>query len=280
MKIEEFSLEKVFKDARKHQEIAKIIKSHLVNRSDIREMAFGDLDLTDSKDILDLGCGFGFFTQALKGRVHPEAMVTGIDRHPEYEWFFFQSCDKAGIKADFKSKGIEHINNFRDNAYDLILCSYALYFFPESIAEISRILKPDGVFIAITHAIPHMTEFMTYIRGILKQNGLILTIDMPYEELISRFSNLNGKKELEPYFSQISTLDYKASLAFGKNDHKELVEYFNFKHAFFIPEVIDPDDSLHNKVSSSIKKDLLSRNGLKISKNDIIFVCKQPKAYA
>lgn len=275
--LDEFSLEKIFKDAKKHTEIAQIIAKYLGNQTDIREKAFHGVDLSQARDILDLGCGFGFFSGALKNKVHPEAKVTGIDRFPEYEWFYFQSCEKAGIKADFRSNGIDLINKLENKSYDLILCSYAMYFFPHTIRQISRLLRDGGVFIAITHSIPHMLKFTTYLRSILKENGLILTIDMPYETLLSGFSNINGKAELQKYFAAVEATDYIASLKFGKHDHEDLVSYFNFKHSFFIPEIIDPDDKLHNIVTNRMKKDLIVRNGMEIDKNDIIFVCTQPK---
>ena len=63
---------------------------------------------------------------------------------------------------------------------------------------------------------------------------------------------------------------------FGIGDHEDLVSYFNFKHSFFIPEVMDPNDELHKKVASCIKEDLESKKGLKITKNDVIFVCSDP----
>lgn len=273
---EEHTLAKVFRDAKKHREIAGIITKYLQNKDDIRDMALDGLDLSGSKSILDLGCGFGFFTEALKGRVNTDAKITGIDRYPEYEWFYFQSCERAGLNADFRSNGIDHVRELDDNAYDLILCSYALYFFPEVIKDISRILKEDGVFVAITHASPHMPEFTSYVRSILKKNGLIITIDLPYETLINRFSDINGAEMLQANFNGVMSKDYKAKLSFGVDDHKDLVEYFNFKHSFFIPEIIDPDDELHHKVSSGIQEDLIKRKGLEITKNDVIFVCTGP----
>jgi len=276
MSREEFSLAGVFRDATMHRQIAGIVGKYLLNRNDIREVALDEIELSDSKNVLDLGCGFGFFTEALKGRVHPEARVTGIDRYPEYEWFYFQSCEKAGIKADFRSNGIDLIRKLNDNSYDLILCSYALYFFPEVIREISRVLKDTGVFITITHAVPHMQEFTSYVKSILKKNGLIVTKDLPYETLISRFSNLNGPEMLNSYFKDVISIDYKAKLSFGPKDHGDLIKYFNFKHSFFIPEIIDPDDVLHQKVTSGIKSDLQERKGLEITKNDIIFICRRP----
>ena len=71
-------LANVFKDAKKHQEIAGIIKDHLQPKTDIRQLALDGLDLSSSKRILDLGCGFGFFTEALKGRVSNDAIITGV----------------------------------------------------------------------------------------------------------------------------------------------------------------------------------------------------------
>ncbi|MEN8226360.1 MAG: class I SAM-dependent methyltransferase, partial [Bacteroidota bacterium] len=155
---EELSLAKVFKDAGKHREVAGIIRKHLTDDIDIRQQALNGLDLSGAKRILDLGCGYGFFSEALKDRVHKDAQLTGIDRYPEYEWFYFQSCANAGISADFYSDGIHAVEKLKNNTYDLILCSYAMYFFPEIIKRISRILKVDGHFIAITHAIPHIPE--------------------------------------------------------------------------------------------------------------------------
>ena len=273
---EEFSLAKVFRDAEKHRVIADIISRHLSNKDDIRRQAFNSLNLSGSRSILDLGCGFGFFTEALKNRVHAKAKIIGVDKYPEYEWFYFQSCEKAGVKADFLSKGIKVIEQMDDHSFDLIICSYALYFFPETIHHISRILKDDGVFITITHAIPHMQEFIAYVRSILKKSGLILTIDIPYETLISRFSDKNGTEMLQAYFSKIKMMKYKANLTFGKGDHEDLVNYFDFKQSFFIPEVVDPNNELHDIVIAGIKEDLETRQGLKITKNDVIFVCSGP----
>ncbi|RLD79445.1 MAG: hypothetical protein DRJ15_09395 [Bacteroidetes bacterium] len=273
---EELSLATIFQDAEKHRNIADIISRHLRDGENIRGYALNGIDLSGAKSILDLGCGFGFFTEALKDRVHSDARITGLDRFPEYEWFYFQSCEKAGIRADFLSNGIHVIEKMEDRSFDLILCSYALYFFPEVIAQISRILKDDGVFIVITHAIPHMAEFTSYVRSVLKRHGLIITIDLPYESLISRFSNANGYQLLQSDFSNVKVKKYTGHLEFGIGDQDALVSYFNFKHHFFIPEIIDPDDELHNKVISSIKNDLNDSQLIRITKNDVIFVCSGP----
>ncbi len=271
-----FPLAEVFRDAKKHREVSGIISKHLVNKQDIRELALRGIDLSNKMKILDLGCGFGFFSEALQNRLNTESIVTGIDKYPELEWFYLQSCDKANLNARFLSNGSQVISEMEDNSVDLVLSSYALYFFPDIISQISRVLKSDGLLIAITHACPHMEEFTSYIRRILLEDGIKINASLPYEKLIERFCNKNGKRLLEASFKDISTIRYNNKLVFGKNDFKELSTYFDFKHSFFIPKEIDPDDSIHHKVVSRIKYDLKHNNILEITKNDIIFKCSNP----
>lgn len=270
-------LSKVFRDARTHQHISGIIARHLDTSVDIRDQALDGLALDHVVNILDLGCGFGFFTEALRNRVHPDALITGIDRFPEYEWFYFQASSRAGIRAHFKSNGIDIIKELPTASYDLVICSYALYFFPEYIHEIARLLTPEGTFVTITHALPHMGEFCTYVKGILNENGLIVPNDLPYETLIANFSDQNGKELLSECFSEIRTIRYMAGLTFGPGDHEALIDYFNFKHHFFIPQDIDPADRLHRRVVKRLQKDLQAAKGMRVSKNDVIFVCSAPK---
>jgi len=274
---EEYPLDKVFRDAKKHREISEIIARYLSNENDIRDLALNGIDLSRSKKILDLGCGFGFFTEALKGRVDPEARITGVDKYPEYEWFYFQSCDRAALRSSFLSNGIDVTGKMEDNSYDLILCSYAMYFFPGAIEEIARILKPGGHFIAITHAVPHMIEFTAYVRDLMAKNMISLPPELPYESLISKFSDKNGAELLNPFFSEISKLKYKGTLIFTEDDYTDLIRYFNFKHHFFIPEALDPADNLHQKIVESLKEDMKGKLEMRITKNDIIFICKAPR---
>jgi len=192
MNREDKILAQVFKDARMNKTIAEIIIAHLVNKVDVRKTALNDLDLSNCKNILDLGCGFGFFTQALKERIHPMATIKGIDRHSEYKEPYLDSCSEAGIPGNFDNAGVESLTKIKSKTYDLILCSYALYSFPEYIPHISRILKETGIFVTITHTKPHMKEFTDYVRKILHKHDIKLTGKLPYEELIDNFSNENG----------------------------------------------------------------------------------------
>ena len=276
MKNTNVKLAEVFKDALTHKNIADIIAAHLTNTLDVRDDALNGLDLTQAKNILDLGCGFGFFTKALHGRVHPEAKITGIDCHPQYETLYLNACNEVGINGKFDSAGVSIINQFDSNAFDLILCSYALYYFPGYISEISRILKKDGIFVAVTHSKPHMREFTSYVRNILLKNKIHTYGDLPYEALIEKFTNENATRLLYPWFHDVLSKDYISLLVFEKENFSDFVQYFRFKHPFFIPGDQHDDEKLTKIILETLKKDIEVNKTLKITKDDVIYICSGP----
>lgn len=78
----------VFKKVQEHRRIERLIRQFSTNKDDIRITALNQVDLTDCQNVLELGCAFGSFTEALKDRLHPEAKITGLDIVPEYKPFF------------------------------------------------------------------------------------------------------------------------------------------------------------------------------------------------
>ena len=275
---QETHLVRVFKDASTHKEVAKVISRHLEFKKDIREVAFEGVDLSGIRTVLDLGCGFGFFTEGLAGRDHSITHITGIDCHPEYEWFYFHACEKVDrtIKKKFISRGIQEIRNIEAGSYDLVLCSYALYFFPEIIPEIARVMKKDGLFIAMTHARPHMHQFSQFVKNLLSARGIPLQGENPYEALIGKFSDVNGMAMLSKAFDTICTRNYRNKMIFGKADIVDFSVYFNFKRNFFIPSTLDPDGRLHLSVLDAVKEYLKDGNVMEIAKDDVIFICSDP----
>jgi ubiquinone/menaquinone biosynthesis C-methylase UbiE len=269
-------LAEVFKDTHFHQAVARIIARHLTNHVDVRNAALNGLDLGGARKVLDLGCGFGFFTEALQGRVHPQAMITGIDRQPGYKSMYMDTCRQAGLKGSFSGEGIQSIKNIESNSVDLVICSYALYFFPAFIPEIARIMKEDGVFVTITHAKPHMIEFTSYLKEILFKNDIVLNGVLPYEKLIDNFSSENGYNLLFSSFDKISEKKYISALEFKHEDFSDFVTYFNFKHSFFLPETHQEDEQLIRLILDAIRQDLKGEKVITITKDDVIYTCTCP----
>jgi ubiquinone/menaquinone biosynthesis C-methylase UbiE len=102
--------------------------------------------------VLDVGCGTGTLAIAIDAKVAP-GQVHGIDASPQMIAVANQKVAKANLDIDFQVALIETIP-FPDDAFDLVTSSLMLHHLPDDLkrsglAEIRRVLKPDGRFVAM-----------------------------------------------------------------------------------------------------------------------------------
>ena len=198
-------IRKVFRNVQKHQLIEQLIRQFSTNKEDIRKNALLSADISSCQNVLELGCAFGSFTESLKDMLHPNARIYGLDIVPEYEPFFLEACKRAGYEGTFSSAGVDEVRKYPAQSFDLVICSFALYFFVDAIPDIARVLKKDGKFIAITHYQSNMQELIVVIRKVLEQNKLLAgNKPLPIEVIINQFSAENGWELLKQEFSQDS----------------------------------------------------------------------------
>ena len=266
----------VFTDVCTHHMIADLIRKHSTNQNDVRETAIEGLDLSNCKNILDVGCGFGYFSEILQGRVHPHATVTGIDIVEGYEGAFLVTCRNAALEGRFLGGSATQIKKFPDRSFDLILCSYALYFFPDLIPSISRILKANGIFIAVAHDMNNMREMITVTKDVLARNNMLKNKILPLEKIISQFSSENGLNLLAPWFGEVKTIDFFNSLIFRFEDRLKIIEYFLFKSPFLLSGTDYEMELVVKLLSIQFQQESFLKDGFTISKNDRIFTCCLP----
>ncbi|MCP3898851.1 MAG: class I SAM-dependent methyltransferase, partial [Desulfobacteraceae bacterium] len=163
--------------------------------------------------------------------------------------------------------------DFKDNEYDLILCSYALYFFPDAISEISRVLKDNGIFITITHSSSSLMEIIDIVKDYLILNNIDTDRLLPVEALINKFSHANGCELLSPWFDNIVQFDFINSLEFSYDDLSQFVNYFRFKKTFFIPESLIADKTIVEGIEAKLLSIFESNKKMIITKDDTIFIC-------
>ncbi len=239
-------------------------------------MALEGLNFGSFQNIIDLGCGFGFFTSSLKGKIRYDAAVTGIDRIDKYRSMFLETCNNIGIKGTFYSSGAEMIKALPSNSFDLILSSYSIYFFPELIPQIARILKPEGGLVIITHSTKHVPECINLARESLIEFGTPPPDKFPYEELIERFDDADAFAVLSKYFNQVSVKEFESSLVFNKNNFAELRKYFEFKKPYYIPSNIKLKQLLFERMMEKLMNHLRLHELFTITKNDIIYTSFEP----
>lgn len=271
-------IHQVFRDVQKHQRIETLIRQFSSNKGDIRLTALNQTDLTNCRDVLELGCAFGSFTEALKGRLHPGATITGLDIVAEYEPFFLEACRRAGYPGKFSSAGVHSVKKYPDRSFDLIICSFALYFFVEMIPEIARVLKKDGTFITITHDQCNMQELIHITRNTLKEHHLLADNHLlPIEVIVQQFSAENGETLLRPYFGQVRKLNFKNSLVFQPWDIYFFIDYYQFKSPFFLVGTDAENNNIVNKLLHKLQDIGAQNKVITMCKDDAIFICSHPR---
>jgi len=98
-------------------------------------------------DVLDVGCGTGFATQAVIDRFHPERITAVDPAEGMLEQFRARFADPQGVAFTVVRADVEHMP-VAENAFDLVVCSMAYHWFPrkwEAAAAMARAMRPGGV---------------------------------------------------------------------------------------------------------------------------------------
>ncbi len=101
---------------------------------------------TSSLRCLDIGCGGGIITENLASFSQD---VTGVDISAASLETAKQHAQEQGLKINYQQAPAENLP-FTDDSFDLITCCDVLEHVDDlakSIAEISRVLRPGGVFV-------------------------------------------------------------------------------------------------------------------------------------
>ncbi|MBN2402978.1 MAG: class I SAM-dependent methyltransferase [Spirochaetes bacterium] len=255
--IEDVNIAKSYANQPLHAEIGGIIKSHSENKTDIRSIVIHIIDWNQVHRVIDLGCGYGWFEEAVLSSGKSFDLIVGIDYLKENGPAFMNYAKKIAKEAVFKASALPAAIDFPAGYFDLVICAYSLYFFPGILPEVKRILHNDSSFIIITHSDSMLEEGKKFFDF------------KNLRTIIDNFSAENGETILRKYFTSIRSIDYNNSLIFHKNDEEDLGRYIDFKREF-IKKDADPDI-----VRETMLRELLNNGEFRLNKNDRIFMVKK-----
>lgn len=273
-------LKRTYGNVNEHLHIHRIIVKFSKTKDDIRKVALDNLKLENVHNVLDLGCGFGFFSMALNNKISAEHSILGLDALIDNKESYLANTRKMNLNADFLCDTAHRIQKFPAKSYDLVSASYSLYFFVDLIPEITRILKPNGYFIAITHSRKNLEEITSLLPDCYRESGIKFGDKLHIQNLLNSFCTENAESLLAPYFAYIDEIRWNNYLEFSQGSMEDLQNYVYNKRTLLIKEVLDEKPELENQVLSILfermNEILLAQGKFRLNKDDAIFRCSFP----
>jgi SAM-dependent methyltransferase len=249
--------------------MSRIIRQHSTNARDVREVLLEGLALPEARQVLDLGCGFGFWSEALVGRVSAAARFVGVDVCAGNAEAYVERLRAVGREAQFVCRDLSSAGLDWPNAsFDLIIAGYSLYFFPEVLPEVIRLLRPGGVFVAVTHEQESCRDLLAAVGLAGDDPGLV--------ELIGHFSTENGAGKLKGWFDEVRRVDYRNSLVFLRDEFDELWQYVRFVLEVAVSMGSQGAEKL-SYYEGKVRAHLADLPQVAFRKDDAAFVCRGPR---
>jgi ubiquinone/menaquinone biosynthesis C-methylase UbiE len=100
-------------------------------------------------EVLDVGCGSGYFTRVIATAVAPDGTAHGVDSSDEAISYARRRTRLANCTF---SDGIAEALDWPDGSYDVVVTSLMIHHLPEelrpqAIGEMFRVLRPGGSFL-------------------------------------------------------------------------------------------------------------------------------------
>jgi ubiquinone/menaquinone biosynthesis C-methylase UbiE len=166
------------------------------------------MQLLPESQVLECGCGPGWLWRNNLEGLSAGCQITLTDLSPGMvaeaeEALSASSQDFLFFDADIVSLP------FDDQIFDTVVANHMLYHVPDrekALAEVQRVLKPDGRFLAATIGENHMFE----LRNLRQQ--LAPKFASSFQQSSKEFSLENGRAQLKPWFNQINLHRYENRL--------------------------------------------------------------------
>jgi SAM-dependent methyltransferase len=145
-------------------------------------------------DVLEVGCGTGVFAARLVEEL-PGIALLAVDQSPR----LVELTRERGVPAQVQD--VQHLLA-PDASYDVVLALWMLYHVPDldrGLAEVRRVLRPGGRFVAVTNGDEHVAQLRRDAGG---------------DAVLTSFSSENGEAALRRHFDGVARQDVETRAVF------------------------------------------------------------------
>jgi len=188
-----------------HLETRRSVWQPAADGRDPVEIALAVARASGPRNILEIGCGTGAFAERLAAQ-HLDAALLATDQSPR----FVELTAARGVEARVADATDLP---FEDDSFDLVAAMWMLYHVPDldlALAEVRRVLRPGGRFLAVTNGDEH-------VAGLRRDGG--------GGPVVTQFSTQNGEEALRRHFEHVSREDLVTRAVFP--DHASALAYLH-----------------------------------------------------
>ncbi len=251
------------------------IKTHELYSQPKQDFTAWILDLipwVGNETVLDAGCGAGLYISPIKKHLTEGGRIISADL-------------SLGMLFDVAQKDFASDTNllnsnilqlpFPDNSCDVILANHMLYHvpgIPKAIAEIKRVLRPNGYLIAATNAKDSMMSIVHEIEKAYEALGE--PIQIPPTPPRANFSLENGGTFIEEEFPNVQIHRFESFLVFP--EAAPVVDYINSMQSFYEPQISTsiPWETFLAQVESQITQIIQEKGEYRVAKTTGAFVAQ------
>lgn len=154
---------------------------------------------------------------------------------------------------------------FEDNRFDIVFANYMLYHVPDipkGIAELRRVLKPDGILFVATNGDQHMRKIYT-VAGEIDE----LQEWRPF--FAKTFSLQNGTAKLYQAFSDIRMIDFKNDL--WVTEAQAIIDYIRSMVSIDGEKIVNQRE---DQMRAELEQEIADKGGVLIKKETGMFIAR------
>lgn len=227
------------------------------NPYDLQRWVFDRLHLEPGMSVLEIACGAGSLW-----RENLDRMPFGFDLVlSDFSIGMVETTRAIVPDAEFVACALPRLP-FASERFDLVIANHMLYHVgerQEGLAEIRRVLRPDGRLFATTNGVDHLREI----------KELMLDLQLEAHDVSAPFTLENAEEQLRGVFSSIERDEYADSLRV--TDAELLLRYI----ASVSPRAAEVIEARSEEVRSAIERRIAGAGAFHVMKSTGSFIARR-----